>query len=539
MDAVHELRWLQGGHSGRRLAAEQALRKLAQDDSRQVASAASTALGAVSDVAAAPTKPIDQQVVDVAASTRADDSASLDARGSPDTSKPSPHEDSVPSWFAIQPGPRTIGILTSVFFGLVAIWPLGLSRNQFDVGVGSLVVGAAVGMVGACLLIAGSRTGRALAVAGLVLIAVSSAATAVFSLIAGQASDATLRLGALATVAVALVATVVLAGQPAGWALSGGHGGRSIALAAMAGCLAITPGTYAYFAHVPPPPVRPEPSQRHEARLPEPRQEATAVADGRRLYIIGGVYQGSTSSNKTFVFDASWHLGPDLPIGIDHASSAAVGSTVFVAGGFINLANASGRAFQLDGDRWRELAPMHHARGSAALVPMSGRLYLIGGSTIHNSGDQVAPVETYDPAANTWTDVSTLPLPRNHLAGFAYKDLACVAGGRSPENTGAVDCYNPVTRGWSTPLPRLPTSSAAAGIVGSEPVIAGGESITQPARLLDQIMRFRGGVWQVEPMLVPRHALSLAPLGGRLWACGGGIGVNNVSAVSDCTSIGR
>ena len=75
-------------------------------------------------------------------------------------------------------------------------------------------------------------------------------------------------------------------------------------------------------------------------------------------------------------------------------------------------------------------------------------------------------------------------------------------------------------------------------MVGSELIVAGGESITQPARVQDQVMRLRGRVWQAELMLVPRHALSLAPHEGRLWACGGGIQVN-LAAVSDCTSIGR
>src|SRR5215470_14169800 len=45
VDAVRELeRWLQGRRPGRRLAAERALRKLAQDDCRPVATAASTAI---------------------------------------------------------------------------------------------------------------------------------------------------------------------------------------------------------------------------------------------------------------------------------------------------------------------------------------------------------------------------------------------------------------------------------------------------------------------------------------------------------------
>lgn len=44
------------------MAAEQALRKLAQDDSRQVATAASVALRATSDVTAGLARPVDQRV---------------------------------------------------------------------------------------------------------------------------------------------------------------------------------------------------------------------------------------------------------------------------------------------------------------------------------------------------------------------------------------------------------------------------------------------------------------------------------------------
>src|SRR5262249_12087287 len=155
-------------------------------------------------------------------------------------------------------------------------------------------------------------------------------------------------------VTVALGVVVVLAGRWEASTQSHALGKRWIALAAAAGCLAITPGTYGYFAHAPRPPVAPpppqEPSQRNEAPLPEPRQEATTVAAGGRLYIIGGVYKESTSSNTTFVFDGTWHVGPPLPTGVDHASGAAVDSTVFVAGGFVNLDKATSRVFRLDRD---------------------------------------------------------------------------------------------------------------------------------------------------------------------------------------------
>ena len=88
------------------------------------------------------------------------------------------------------------------------------------------------------------------------------------------------------------------------------------------------------------------------------------------------------------------------------------------------------------------------------------------------------------------------------------------------------------------PLP-IPTSAGGAGVLDSEVIVAGGEKYTQPAEILGHIMRLRGGSWQLEPMLIPRQALTVAPYGNRLWACGGGIQASGVNAVSDCTSIGR
>src|SRR5215472_6754822 len=215
LDAVSELGgWLQSEHAGRRMAAENALRKLAQDDSRQVATAASTALHATLEVIAPPAEPADQLPdADQETSVPKQDgnAASVEAHGPPIGSTTLPHEERLPWWAAIRPGPRALGILTSVVFALVAIWPLALSRSQFDVAVAGLVVGSAVGLVGASLLITGSSTGRALAIAGLALIAVISAAAGIYHLVSGRASGVSgglLSLGALAIVAIALGAAV-------------------------------------------------------------------------------------------------------------------------------------------------------------------------------------------------------------------------------------------------------------------------------------------------------------------------------------------
>ena len=149
---------------------------------------------------------------------------------------------------------------------------------------------------------------------------------------------------------------------------------------------------------------------------------------------------------------------------------------------------------------------------------------------------EVAPVETYDSLQDTWTDVTPLPAPRDHGAGFEWRGFACIAGGRTP-NTTRVDCYVPPTGAW-TRLPDLPfpTSGAGATTVEGQVIVAGGENAGE-STLVDHVFRFTGGsTWSDEPMLVPRHGVQLAILAGRAWACGGATAAG-YHAATDCTSI--
>jgi hypothetical protein len=82
------------------------------------------------------------------------------------------------------------------------------------------------------------------------------------------------------------------------------------------------------------------------------------------------------------------------------------------------------------------------------------------------------------------------------------------------------------------------TSSAGAGVLGSELIVPG----RQGTAIVDRITRLRvdlqGAQWRTEAMFVPRHGIELAPYQGRLRACGGAT-KTGPGAVADCTSIGR
>lgn len=176
---------------------------------------------------------------------------------------------------------------------------------------------------------------------------------------------------------------------------------------------------------------------------------------------------------------------------------------------------------------------MHHARAAHTLLSLGGRIYALGGRA--GAGEVLIP-EVYDLAADSWTDLPSMPSPRDHVSGFTLNGLACTAGGRTPATTGAVDCYDPTLASWRS-LPALPqpTSGAGGGVLDGVAIVAGGEVATEAA-LDPTVFLLRGSTWETKPMLSPRHGFALALWAGRLWACGGG-SAPGLHPVPTCTSI--
>ena len=285
----------------------------------------------------------------------------------------------------------------------------------------------------------------------------------------------------------------------------------------------------------PRPTPSPSPPQRLEAPLPRPVEEtAAAVADGK-LYVMGGFDAAGNSLDSVFVFDGmSWQSGPALPLRLDHPSAATLDGQIYIAGGHSNGSD-SAKLFRLDGDHWSPLTSMKFPRGGHALVAAQGHLYAIGGNT--NRGN-VDTVESYDPAANMWTPVVSMPTPRNHLSGFLFGTSICVAGGRSP-TTDRVDCLDPVHDTWSS-LPKLPRPTSGGGATaffGGGAVMLGGQNARETA-IVDQLTHYSPAAgWTTgETMLVPRHGFQLAVFEGRAWACGGAT-APGLNPVDTCTSI--
>jgi Kelch motif protein len=280
----------------------------------------------------------------------------------------------------------------------------------------------------------------------------------------------------------------------------------------------------------------PQPAQKQEPSLPLPIEETGAAAANGNLYVMGGFNAAGVSLSTTYVFDgSSWHSGPQLPLGLDHPSATTLDGQLYIAGGHSN-GRDSARLFRLDADHWTELGAMHYARGGHALIATQGKLYAVGGNT---AAANVGPVESYDPATNSWAVVTSLPDPRNHLMGFVLGGRICVAGGRSP-TTARVDCFDVTKSAWSSlsALPQATSGGGAATFNGDDVVVLGGQDASE-TRIVNQLTRYgpsrtwTGG----ETMLDPRHGFELAIYEGRAWACGGG-SAPGLHPVATCTSIG-
>lgn len=142
----------------------------------------------------------------------------------------------------------------------------------------------------------------------------------------------------------------------------------------------------------------------------------------------------------------------------------------------------SAEAWDAKTNRWREIAPMHHARDQhAAAVDRKGRLLVFGGTAVsvglergedestedwdargasfdRQANMSLSSVEMYDPATNTWTERAPLPTPRQAMSADLGADgrIYVVGGAPSymhPKPMDVVEIYDPEKDTWETGPP--------------------------------------------------------------------------------------
>ena len=212
-------------------------------------------------------------------------------------------------------------------------------------------------------------------------------------------------------------------------------------------------------------------------------------------------------------------------------------------------------------DTWKALAPMPTRRGVAAAAAVDGKVYVVGGGTLAHGAKEgyldfttrqnvFGTVEEYDPKTNTWRQRASMPTPRNHVAIGAVGGKVYVVGGRvgavfisKGSDIAQVEAYDPATDTWCPPLARTPTarSGVSFGVVNGKTVVAGGEwqdtVIQATVRAFEAYDPASHSWTRLPSMTIARHGVAGAAIGNRFFAVSGdvqssgtGVAVSTASA---------
>jgi N-acetylneuraminic acid mutarotase len=197
------------------------------------------------------------------------------------------------------------------------------------------------------------------------------------------------------------------------------------------------------------------------APLPTKRGSPVAVTVGDRMYVIGGAVTGPKevavhparahySTGAVEEYDPatnSWRSRAALPTPRNHATAGVVNGKVYVIGGRVGGAFVSSGSSNVGvveeydpaADLWgAPKARMPSARSAMASGVLDGRIYVTGGEgQDYRSMFTFRALEAYDPAANAWATLPSMPVSRHGLAGAVVGNrLHMVSGDVQSAGTG-------------------------------------------------------------------------------------------------------
>lgn len=266
------------------------------------------------------------------------------------------------------------------------------------------------------------------------------------------------------------------------------------------------------------------------ASVPAPTEGMQTAVVGNTIIAAYGYTGGDTQLTRLYDVDAdSWSFGTPGPAPARAEGAAAShGGFFYAVGGRSNLADLD--RYDPAADTWTSLADMPTGRGGLGVAVLGNAIYAIGGRTSGSpcAGSPLATVERYDVATDTWSTVASLPSARSDLAAVAHGGKIYAFGGCTDFVTVVddVDVYDPTTDTWSTAPADLPTARAAfygaAARGGSVYVIGGWNGAAQVAT--NEAYKVASDTWSTElSMPSPRAEMGVVSHGGRIYTVGGGI----------------
>jgi uncharacterized protein (TIGR03437 family) len=214
------------------------------------------------------------------------------------------------------------------------------------------------------------------------------------------------------------------------------------------------------------------------------------------------------------------------------AAAAALGGTLWMAGGLDGTGSPSYSVFALDsaGNRWTTMQNLPRSVWQACGAASGSRFYVMGGRESVD-GPPVSTVHVLDTASGTWSE-TTLPVALAEAACAEVNGRIYVMGGwtAAPANSGAPSAgawvFDPASTTWQA-LPDMPAplAGAAVAVSGTDIFVVNGSQ--DGSKATDRVFVFSTatGVWsEAPPTNRAVYGGSAAVLSGRLFLAGGRTG---------------
>jgi N-acetylneuraminic acid mutarotase len=287
------------------------------------------------------------------------------------------------------------------------------------------------------------------------------------------------------------------------------------------------------------------------ADLPSTRMEVAGGYIGTNIYVMGG-YKSVQKDVGTDVFkyDAltnTWTtLAVQMPVGLHHAASARHPSNgkLYIAGGFSAPVNAVATLYSFDGAAFVTLASMTTKRGAATAQWIGDdKLYVAGGAEVYNVAPTLGALEVYTLSTNTWETKAAMNHAREHVASAIMNGRMYTFLGRETTGTGTdrelkyAEYYDPTANTW-TDVTSVPTGRSGAGVavVGGKAFLFGGEG--NSGNVFNNVQTYDPSAdsWTCyTPMVTARHGVVTLTLNDQILIFAGGLegGSNLIGAVND------
>jgi N-acetylneuraminic acid mutarotase len=250
------------------------------------------------------------------------------------------------------------------------------------------------------------------------------------------------------------------------------------------------------------------------------------------IYILGG----SVNSAKFSRFDSvsnTWTPLPNIPgNGILEGTAAALGGKIYAFGNYFDTAM---RVFDIASGQWQtnRSGPYPFLTRGMSFIVTGGELYAVGGANMNL--DPVPGLKKYNPATDTWTQMSDMPEPRGHGSTTLVNGKIYVAGGNASGNgIASVNIYDPQSNTWfvGTPLPQT-RILATAIVVNSRIMVIGGSNGTVETRTVLEYNPISDTWRDLSPFNQGRYGAIGAFLRGKLYVIGGVDAANPNSPITN------